>query len=212
MKSKKIFSLVFTLTMILTTISPAFAQEKGIPYQGASFQSTAIVVLPKVEVDIPTSAGMVIVNPYALRVDEYDSQIISDVQTLTNRTPVPMQVSVSVTGNTTGNAVFSDSKVSKRETAKKIFVYLIFQLQSDPDDIRQVSYNADNERHLLVSKTTVKKTAFITMKAAPLPDSNYLSFQAFGNCAGSPKEEWTKDDTVGMTIAFSFKMLPGWTK
>lgn len=210
MNIKKTLSMVFALIIVLTAAFPALTHAAGIPYTGSAFESNALVVLPVVDVDIPTSAGAIVVNPYALRVDEDDSQIISDVQTLTNRTPLPLQVSVSVTGTVNGEAKFSDTKVTKRETEKKIFLYLIFQEQTDPDDIRQVSYNPDNVKHILLSKSTVKKTDFITLKKAPLPDANYLSFQVFGNCAGSPTKEWTGNDTVGMTIAFSFKMVPGW--
>lgn len=258
MKRKKILSLVFALIMVMTLKNPfpveaAGDQVTGIPYKGTSFQTTALVALPTVDVDVPTDPGVIIVNPYGLTVGEAwntwnkgaartelsdinlletednpddpeaasSAQIISAARTITNRTVVPLRMSVAVSGNAADGISFSPTPVSESTKTKKVFIYLIFKQHSnewyDDQNVPYAEYSETAADQILLKKTSetdgnvsgvVKKKDFMTLSAPRLGEANYVSFQAFGNCSPNPTGGWTETDTVGMTIAFNFKLLP----
>lgn len=208
MKRKKFISMVFALVVALTLTVPVFADTGS----GNSFSATAVTMLPTINVNINQTQSPILLNPYRFVVpDEMDktpSEIEGNAIHVENMTLTDLVVTAAVTGSVSGAVRFSTTPITSTITAKKAFVYGVFVVQEDEDDVADVAYNSTAANQVLVKASTVTRKNVARLPAASEDEPNYLSFGVFGNCTSSPKTEWTADDTLSVAVAYSFRMVP----
>jgi hypothetical protein len=209
MKCKKFMSMVFALVMALTLAVPVFADVEN----GQSvFKATATTMLPTINVDISKTQSPILLNPYKFAVadegDKTPSEIDGTPIHVKNMTLTDLQVSAAVTGSVAGAVSFSTSPVTDSVTAKKAFVYGVFKVQDDADNIDVVNYDSEAANQVIVKASTVTKKNVARLPAASSEEPNYLSFGVFGNCTSNPKVAWTENDTLSVAVAYSFRMVP----
>lgn len=193
MKNKKIVSLALAGTLALSLVAPAFAANNNSTVITGTYQDIQI------DVTVPASAAAV-VNPYGLPIEFTESddsttheitgrQITTAPLYIANNTALDLDVSVTVTGKTTGSLKFSaTTNVDSTTPANNAFVYLQgspieltaqeANLTSKDDDADSLSdlvlnkvvawdaaeYSEDTD--VVVGTTKVTKDQFVTLKAA----------------------------------------------
>lgn len=193
MKNKKIVSLALAGTLALSLVAPAFAANNNSTVITGAYQDIQI------DVTVPASAAAV-VNPYGLPIEFTESdgttkheitgrQITTAPLYIANNTALNLDVSVTVTGKTTGSLKFSaTTNVDSTTPANNAFVYLQgspieltaqeANLTSKDDDADSLSdlvlnkvvawdaaeYSEDTD--VVVGTTKVTKDQFVTLKAA----------------------------------------------
>lgn len=162
-----------------------------------------------IRVTVP-DAGKVIVNPHNMRVSldgaESTDQIVSAPMPIVNYSSVPVSVAASSVGITPSGsrAVFSAEPPGSDTPDKEIFLYLEFQ--ESPDGSAHVDWDgwfhdAPNQLPVLFEESF--KESVLTLPAGD-PEPAYGVFRLFGAAAGSPLEMWTAEDTIHVTVAFTF--------
>lgn len=153
-----------------------------------------------IDVLVPSS-GQMILNPYRLPVDleggETTDQIVHSCQTLINQSGFPVTVNVSVTGTipAESEAAFVSEPPSPDAPDKEVFLYAEFQ--PDPDWWEGSYYDLSNQ--LLVSEEGTEREDVLTLDAQ---GEGY--FRLFGEMSEAPEEPWSKTDTFGAVLTFTF--------
>lgn len=193
MKNKKIVSLALAGTLALSLVAPAFAASNNSTVITGAYQDIQI------DVTVPAAATAV-VNPYGLPIEFTESddtttheitgrQITTAPLYIANNTALDLDVSVTVTGKTTGSLKFSaTTNVDSTTPANNAFVYLQgspieltaqeANITSKADDAESLSdlvlnkvvawdaaeYSEDTD--VVVGTTKVTKDQFVTLKGA----------------------------------------------
>ena len=153
-----------------------------------------------IDVLVPSS-GQMILNPYRLPVDleggETTDQIVHSCQTLINQSDFPVTVNVTVTGTVPAEsgAAFVSEPPSPDAPDKEVFLYAEFQ--PDPDWWEGSYYDLSNQ--LLVSEEGTEREDVLTLDAQ---GEGY--FRLFGEMSEAPEEPWSKTDTFGAVLTFTF--------
>ena len=154
--------------------------------------------LPVVNVVIP-SGGRVVVNPYGLAVatdagTSYD-QVVHTPQVLTNLSNVPVQVDARVVGIAAGGAYFVPAPPTADEPGKAVFMYVEFQ----PGPAIWSGWYSDAANQLLVTAEGTEKAGVMTLEV-----QQEGWFHLSGAAAPTSGWTWTEEDTVDVTVAFTF--------
>ncbi len=168
--------------------------------------------LPYIHVMVPDT-GRVIVNPYGLRVSLEQigatDQIICAPMPIVNYSEVAVSVSAGAVGSAApGSEVeFVQTPPSAADVEKEVFLYLEFQ--RSPDGSSRVAwedwfYDAPNQ--LLVTGQETYKDDLLTLGAGGM-EPVYGVFRLFGSTSASYENMWTAEDTVDVSIAFTFRAL-----
>ena len=171
---------------------------------GAEVEITGTTRTADVKIKVPTS-GAVTLNPYGLSVtvagNSVTDQVISAPQYIENESDLPVKVTAKVTGTIEG-AEFSETAVASGETAKK--VHLEFNIGA--------TTATDAEPRTYSEAKAVKNTA---VECAPITmdektgTNKAVAYKFTGDATANPDTPWTRDDIVGATIAFTFKLEGG---
>lgn len=168
--------------------------------------------LPYIHVTVPDT-GRVIVNPYGLRVSLEQigatDQIVCAPMPIVNYSEVAVSVSAGAVGSAApGSEVeFVQTPPSAADVEKEVFLYLEFQ--RSPDGSSRVAwedwfYDAPNQ--LLVTGQETYKDDLLTLGAGGM-EPVYGVFRLFGSTSASYENMWTAEDTVDVSIAFTFRAL-----
>ncbi|MBR4546043.1 MAG: hypothetical protein IKO14_08765 [Oscillibacter sp.] len=209
MKRKRFISMVFALVMALTLAVPAFSAMEE---RKAVFQAVATTTLPTINVDISQTQTPILLNPYNFVMPNATTKKATAIEGNTihvkNMTVTDLMVSAAVTGSTAGAVSFSSTSVASTITAKKAFVYGVFEVKNSPASVTEVAYKSTAANQVLVKASTQTKKDVAKLPAASETNPNYLAFGVFGNCTTKPKSKWTEDDTLSVAVAYSFRMVP----
>lgn len=154
--------------------------------------------LPVINVAVPSS-GRVVVNPYGLAVatdtgTSYD-QVVHTPQVLTNLSNVPVQVDARVVGTAAGGAYFVPAPPLADEPGKAVFMYVEFQ----PGPAIWSGWYSDAANQLLVTAEGTEKAGVMTLEV-----QQEGWFHLSGAAAPTSGWTWTEEDTVDVTVAFTF--------
>lgn len=153
-----------------------------------------------IDVLVP-STGQMILNPYHLPVDleggETTDQIIHSCQTLINQSGFPVTINVTVIGTVPAEseAAFVSAPPSPDARDKEVFLYAEFQPY--PDWWEGRFYDLPNQ--VSVSEWGDAKENVLTLDAQ---GEGY--FRLFGEMSETPEEPWSKTDTFGAVLTFTF--------
>ncbi len=114
-----------------------------------------------VKIAVPDEIGSLRLNPYGLDVNLGDKtvtdQIISPVYTLKNESPVPVEVTVSVTGVTAPSAEVSFADNKGATEGKTAFLYLEM-MAADKESKWNRGFSPDCQNQVAVGASTVQKS------------------------------------------------------
>lgn len=208
MKMKKMLSAALAGAMALSLSVPAFATETEVTMdglaEGATVEVSGTTQTASVKILVP-SAGAVILNPYELdykateTATAVNDQIISATQYVVNESNLPVKVTTKVTGTIEG-ADFS-ATTAAAETTKK--VNLMFGIGA--------TSAKDTEPGSFETKALAKtETTFTDITMDKQGGANpAVGYKFSGDASKNPDTPWTADDTIGATIAFTFKLEGG---
>lgn len=208
MKRKLLFCVVFALLLAITP--PAFAGVQ----QGVTTTITAICNLPEIVVTVPATAS-VFINPYRLPVtiaaSKTDAQIISTPACIENKSEVPLSVTVTLNCEVDPK---SDMRLvtssTKGEDISRKYAFIYFEIQAaSSSNTNQVNWDSefDEERHIIVRDgETRPRKDMVTIDQADRPN-HFAAFRLTGDCVPIPRDPWTEDDKIGVSITFSFTPL-----
>lgn len=197
-------TLLLGVALVLLLTAPAFA---------ASYNTRidAQCNLPEISVVVPTEAE-VFINPYRLPIfveaDESTAQIVSTPAYIENKSVVPINVTVTVTGAAKegSDMTLSSTPTEGAGTRKKAFVY--FEIQAS-NSVGQVNWDSeyDVEKHLIVRTTAKTKKNIVDLDAVD-GTNRFGAFRLTGDCSTSPKGGWAETDGIDVEIVFTFMPLP----
>lgn len=207
MKNKKLIALLAALLTLAMT-APALAAEQD---WNRSTVVDAQCLIPDIAIEVTVpSDGNLYINPLSIPVEingkVEDGQIISDPAWIENKTEVPVRVTTSVTGAVKEGSTMGLSSSSTQGaglTRKRAFIYFEIQAADDPE---QVAWDSEYDavKHQVVRTSTKTKKNIVTLGAGG-ESGCYGAFRLTGDCVENPKQEWTEEDGVDVTIVFSFK-------
>ena len=216
MRKKKMLCLLSAVLM-LGMMPQALAAE------GNHTKVTASCILPEISVTVPQT-GAAFINPYQMDVTinatETDAQIISTPAAIENESEVPLQVTVTVTGQLKEESTmrFSSAPTNGIGTAKSAFLYFeIVPANSANSAVWADEY--DDEKHLLVRVGSRTKRNMVILSQSdkdevfgkPLgtvdKDGCFGAFRLTGDCTKNPRVPWNEKDGLDVEITFSFKPL-----
>lgn len=208
MKKKRIQILVITALVLVVTSLSAFA----VPPKTYTTEINAICAVPDIEVVVPSGMNAYL-NPESLsatidgRLE--NGQIISAPSWIENRSVVPIQLDVSITGTINSDsdmALVSESTKNQDLRSKWAFVY--FEIQSA--NARNWSswdskYNED--KHMLVRVGTRTRKNAVRLDAGG-SDNSFGVYRLAGDCVENPRSPWTTQDGFDVEVVFTFTPLP----
>ena len=209
---KKRLLLCMLLVLLLTTTALA-SEDRW------STRIDALCDLPDIIVTVPPTAE-VFINPYKLPLDieagESTAQIVSTPASIENQSKVPLSVTATVTGALKEGSNMRLTSYGTQTpdmllTSKSAFVY--FEMQA-AEDGGQVEWDGeyDAEKHQLVRIGTSKTKKNIAIIAQADQPKHFGAFRLTGDCVQSPRQGWSEEDGINVTIAFTFTPLPVWTE
>ena len=160
---------------------------------------------PIISVSVPNN-GWVVVNPYGLEVEwegvTSREQIVSPELVLENQSTVPIQVNAQAVGSIPdgSGAVFAPAPPAPEEAGKAVFLFLEFQQIRDAWS--GTFFDAPNQ--LLVTEAGESKTNLLALDAGR---EGY--FKLSGAAAVNPLSPWTAEDTIKVSVAFTFTRADG---
>lgn len=200
--------------MALSLSATAFAAGTSVTdlSEGAELELTSVTKGAVIEVIVPSSLSIGL-NPYEMNVKLEDgalkddtakgAQVISPVYKIENRSSLPIDVDVAVTGTLNGDGMeFAAAKPTTGDTKKSVYV----QMQYGPGATNATTVTGTKK--LTLAATQVKgdkQTMAAYDKDSSTTTSNYL-FTFSGNLNAKSTTAWTADDTIGATIAFTFSI------
>lgn len=210
---KQIFCAILTLALLLALLAPAHAADaEGTPESEMEISGEVILPLdssdfltekPVISVRVPAS-GRVVVNPYRLEValggEVSREQVVSETYSLSSECDLPVAVSVSAAGTIPAGseAVFVTEPPQSQTEGKEIFMYAEFQEQYGPWQ----GYFADSYNQVVVAGWGESKQNVLTL--APWGEGR---FRLFGAASVPSEGMWTEQDTVNVTLAFTFAAI-----
>lgn len=233
MKFKKLACTTLAGLMAVSMTVPAFAATisdiGGLSDIGLDISGSTEV--PTISVTVPTT-GSVITNPYKLSVDVSAAndgsdlttdQIISATQFIESESNVPLNLSVTATGEipTESKAVFSTASVANNAklTNKSLFLYLQLKAATASLDASGNVETAapdfqafDAKTDIVIGAKQVTKPNILTLDAARKEQSGgadvtvpaVAGFRLAGDAVTTPTEAWTNKDIVNVKLAFTF--------
>lgn len=205
---KKPILLGVVLALLLSLSSPARAAAEG-----SGTLITAECSLPEILVTVPNS-GQVFLNPYQIPI-EIDGtmsaqQIVFAPVAMENKSKVPLDVSMTVTGGVNPESTLRLLSYSTHEVEtnrKYVFLYCEIHAASSVNDIVWDSAYKDDTHAPVLDGREVTRKSVITLDQADQPD-HFGVFRLTGDCVSNPFDPWSEDvDTVDVKIAFTFKPL-----
>lgn len=171
---------------------------------------TASCLMPEISVTVPQT-GAAFINPYQMDVTidatETDAQIVSTPAAIENESEVPLQVTVTATGQLKEGSTmgFSTSPTDGVGRGKRAFVYFEIVPANSADSAVWAS-EYDFEKHLLIYTGTRIKRNVVTLSQSG-KDGCFGAFRLAGDCTTNPSEPWTEKDGIDVNITFTFKAL-----
>lgn len=203
MRKKKMLCLLSAVLM-LGMMPQALAAE------GYHTEVTASCILPEISVTVPQT-GAAFINPYQMDVTinatETDAQIISTPAAIENESEVPLQVTVTVTGQLKEESTmrFSSAPTNGIGTAKSAFLYFeIVPANSANSAVWADEY--DDAKHLLVRVGSRTKRNMVILSQSD-KDGCFGAFRLTGDCTKNPRVPWNEKDGLDVEITFSFKPM-----
>ena len=167
---------------------------------------------PVIHVELP-DAGRVVVNPYHLEVNmdgvSSTDQIVSAPMPIVSYSSVPVAVTASVTGRTApgSDAVFVQTPPRNDAWAKELFLFAEFQPAFDAYGSAFWSGQYTGASNQLVVTAGGSPAAQVLELAAGDMVPSYGAFRLFGSASGSPERMWSTEDTIQVTLTFTFVPL-----
>jgi hypothetical protein len=226
---KKLVSLGLALVMCLALMIPALASEQTFSTENSS-------LTPTIEVEMPSSAGVVL-NPYGMTYTgdllpknatdaQKTAQIISNVFAITNKTQgAKLEVKATVSGVVGGNVQLVDAKdtnltksgndvtgFKSTETGNKVYMLLTYNF-TGADKTNKDAPTSLTGLTRETAFTNVITDAEQNMTTIVLPPSDgtkhsYVVYQFSGVAVSKPAEPWSENDTVGATFVYTFTATP----
>ena len=203
MRKKKLLFLL-SAALMLHMIPQASASKQAVT------RIDALCQLPEISVKVPSSSE-IFINPYKMDVtieaDETNAQIVSVPAAIENESPVPLQVTATVTGKLKegSDMSLSTSPTNGIGTRKKAFLYFEIVAANDEDSASWAK-EYDAEKHLIVRTTAKTKKNIVTLSQSGKPGS-VGAFRLTGDCTATPKIPWAEKDGIDVEIAFTFKPM-----
>lgn len=222
MNMKRFGSVAMAGALALSLAAPAFATSNSV--------ITGNYKTVKLAVTVPTT-GKAVINPYGLPIQLSETKSISGKGisnaaplSIQNRSAVPLNVNVSITGTATGGFVFeTNASLGSGETGKKGVVN--FEIYDAPtlteaslqnestliDGFVDAVMNgtpADTVQIKGVTDTPDEKDAVIMLREANAAGELQAGGAAFFNISGTavkkPTTAWAAEDGFSAAIAFTF--------
>ena len=204
---------VLLALILLCSTRPAAAllsNERGTEIEG-------ITRMPVISVSVPASVD-ILINPLQMPVSIgdglYTDQILCSPAYIISTSDIPLKVDVTVTGRVYPN---SDMNLVSAPThgaglQKNAFVYFEMQRSSWPYlEFVQWDPAYDAAKHIVVSDGVTKsKREIVTLPSYAdgmygLPPENaYAWFRLAGDTVMDPTNEWTVEDGISVSVAFTF--------
>lgn len=165
---------------------------------------------PVIHVEVP-DAGHVVVNPYhlAVNVDGMSStdQIVGTAMPIVSYSSVPVAVMASAAGqpNPGSGAVFVNAPPAEGAWEKELFLFAEFQPALDQYGSAfwsGIYTGAPNQ----LPVTGGAPAQVLTLAAGDVTPS-YGAFRLFGAAATAPVNPWSAEDTINVTLTFTFVPL-----
>lgn len=204
--TKKIISSILALASVLTIGSTAIAAESST--SANTVKGDATLSLPTLKLKLPTNVNFG-VNPYKLEVDFGDltdqtDKIISPEFTVENDSDCAVNIDMSISASTEGNATISTKALTAKDTKNSVFLYVE---ATTTKGTYAESYPSDSAKQYVFgteAKPTVAKKAF-TLEAKDATtgsgkDAGY--FKICGDAVSNPDTAWAATDKISATIKF----------
>lgn len=164
---------------------------------------------PIIRVTVPNS-GRVLLNPYRLKTaldgKASTEQVLSRTYRMKNESEIPVTVWAQAVGIVPpgSEAVFTLEPPRSDSEEKEAFLFAEFQ----PADEEEWLGTYSKERNqLLISEEKGNKKPVLT-----LPAKSEGIYRLFGSTSVPSSRMWTEQDTVNVTIAFSFTTADWWAE
>ena len=186
------------------------AEDEPAEEEPAEEEEPAPQAEPVINVVLPTSAR-VVVNPYrlAVNVDGMSStdQIVGTAMPIVSYSSVPVAVMASAAGqpNPGSGAVFVNAPPAENAWEKELFLFAEFQPALDEfgSAFWTGTYTgAPNQ----LPVTGGAPMQVLTLAAGDVTPS-YGAFRLFGAAATAPVNPWSAEDTINVTLTFTFVPL-----
>lgn len=172
---------------------------------------TGRVQEPTINVTVPES-GTIILNPYRIAIpmgeETVSEQVISDTQYIVNHSDVGISVGATVVGTTTGNVqLVPESTAQETEPANNAFLYLEMQAAVPEEEgvLEWTPYDASKNNQIIATQEETSKSRMLVLEApADSQTGTWGAFRMLGDLSSLPKELWSADDGVNVTVTFTF--------
>lgn len=203
---KKILSLCAALALAASLGGPAVAAEVP-PWLLGPLGQEAAEAGPEpaakeppadtISVVLPTSPW-VVVNPYGLRVERDGvasmEQVVSPVESLVNCGAAPVRVEVNAVGVVPPESGVSLAAAPPSGYGRDVFLYVEFQPWPD----QWTGWFSDGANQLLVTPWGESKADVLTLEPYG------AGYFRLSGATSAPSEAWTAQDTVDVTLSFTF--------
>lgn len=172
----------------------------GIETAAVTGQTSDIDGAGVIDVAVPDFGGFTL-NPYGLPVDTATGisrdQIVSEPLEITNMGENPVSVWASAAGSVSGlsGACLVSQPPRSDVTEKEIFLYAEFK--NDEGSWEPGYTGAENQ--ILITDEVSEQKNVLTLDAGTVG-----WFQLFGSTAVDTEEDWSEDDVIHVTLAFTF--------
>lgn len=209
MKRKALLCAILALTLLFSA-QPASALTSN---QRAT-EIEATTLLPVINVVVPASVDIMI-NPLKMPVsiggEDSDDQILCSPAYIVSYSNIPLKVDVKVTGSVYSGSdlTLTTSPTNGSGTSKRAFLYFEMQ-QTSIDDWEYVRWDPtfDASKHINVTTAPHTKNDMVTLptltRDGDLPENAYAWFRLAGDAARAPTNEWSTNDGINVTVAFTF--------
>lgn len=209
MKRKALLCAMLALTLLFTA-QPAAALTSN--QRETVIEATTR--MPVISVTVPANVDIMI-NPYRMPVqiggEESDAQIVCSPAYILSTSDIPLKVGVTVTGSVYPNSDLTlvSTPTNGAGNSKNAFVYFEVQ-QTSIDDWEYVRWDStfDAAKHINVTTTAQTRRAMVTLPPltldGELPENAYAWFRLAGDAARAPATEWSTNDGINVTVAFTF--------
>lgn len=193
--------LALTFFLALAAVIPAHAEgTQTVMTSGISLPP--LEEAPMIDVTVPQS-GRIIINPYGLptEIDGSTSteQIVSETMPITNESTAPIVVSASIAGRVSEPSSLRYALQSPANLGEKeVFLYAEFQNEGG---IWLGSY-VDANNQILISEQDSGPQEVLALDAYAMG-----MFRLFGAASLDPDDPWCSDDTISVTLTFTFSAL-----
>lgn len=205
MRKKKMLCLL-SAALMLSMAPQALAAD----WSHSQTKVTASCLLPDISVTVPQT-GAAFINPYQMDVTidatETNAQIISTPAAIENESEVPLQVTVTATGQMKegGSMGFATEPTNGVGRGKRVFIYFEIVPANSADSAVWAS-EYDPEKHLLVRTGSRTKRDIVTLSQSG-KDGSFGAFRLAGDCTINPIVPWSENDGLDVDITFTFKAM-----